>query len=113
MKEFLTSYIGEFLTAIIAAFCGWFFSRRKQRAEVNSSEIDNGAKAVNLYKETLDDLGNRYEKKYQDIVALYNNREKLLRDEIAMLKSKLKMLKQENISLKKRVSELETQINTK
>jgi hypothetical protein len=110
MKDFFTSYLGELLTVIIAGFGGWFFGRKKQAVEIQSTEIDNGAKAVNLYKETLDDLGVRYEQKYKDVVALYESREKLLRDEIIMLKNKIKMLRQENISLKKRSGELEKQL---
>lgn len=110
MKDFFTTYTGEFLTALTAGFGGWFFGRKKQAVEIKSSEIDNGAKAVNLYKETLDDLGFRYEQKYKDVVALYDSREKLLRDEITMLKNKIKMLRQENISLKRRVGELEKQL---
>ncbi len=110
MKEFITSYIGEFISVVIAGFGGWFFGRKKQNAEVTSAEIDNEIKLSDYYKTMLDDLGSRYEQKYKDITALYESREKLLRDEITMLKNKIKILRQENISLKKRISELEKEV---
>lgn len=110
MKDFFTTYVGEFLTALTAGFGGWFFGRKKQNAEITSAEIDNEIKLSDYYKTMLDDLGNRYEQKYKDVVALYESREKLLRDEITMLKNKIKMLRQENISLKRRVGELEKQL---
>jgi hypothetical protein len=109
MKEFLLSYINELLMLLIAGFSGWFFSRKKQKAEVEGAEIDNNIKVVGLYKDTLDDLSKRYEIKFNEIVALYEKKQKLLKDEIGMLNRRVKMLRQENISLKKRVLELEQQ----
>lgn len=110
MKEFLTSYLGEFISVVIAGFGGWFFGRKKQNAELKSAEIDNEIKLSDYYKILLDDLGSRYEEKYKDIAALYDSREKLLRDEITMLKNKIRILRQENISLKNRISELEKEV---
>lgn len=110
MKALFIEYCGQLITVIIAGFGGWFFGRKKQAVEIQGTEIDNGAKAVNLYKEALDDLGLRYEQKYKYVVNLYESREKLLRDEISMLKNKIKMLRVENISFKKRIGELENQL---
>lgn len=59
MKEFLTTYAGEFITAIIAGFGGWFFQRKKQDAEVQSSEIENAEKVLKYYREMVEDLGGR------------------------------------------------------
>ncbi|TWP30503.1 hypothetical protein ETU09_00450 [Apibacter muscae] len=110
MKEFLTSYLGEFLSVVIAGIGGWLFGRRKQNVELKSAEIDNEIKFADYYKSLLDDLSARYEKKYLDIEQLYTGKEKLLQDEISILRSKITMLERENSELKKRIKELEKQL---
>ena len=39
-----------------------------------TTEIENGTKVVDLYKNALDDLNNRYEKKYQELEASSNKK---------------------------------------
>lgn len=74
------------ITAFTGGFFGWFFTRRKQNAEATGSEIDNGSKVVELYKEALDDLPIRYEKKFIDLDDLFLQKEKILKEEIEFLK---------------------------
>ena len=89
MLELFKDYIGQILLLIATTFITWFFTKRKQNADVNTTEIDNGSKVVSLYKNALDDLSSRYEKKYLDvenqaknIEILFVNKEKLLLQEI-------------------------------
>ncbi|MEN5434085.1 hypothetical protein ABE545_10620 [Sphingobacterium faecium] len=99
----LAAALGAFLTKAVE----WIFNRKKDSTEVEGKEIDNDIKLADYYKVMLDDLQTRYEKKYQDIEALYENKERILKDEIALLNRKVKMLKTENMELRKRVKELE------
>lgn len=39
-----------------------------------TTEIENGTKVVDLYKNALDDLNDRYEKKYQELEASSNKK---------------------------------------
>lgn len=104
--DFWTMIIGTIGT-FIGAFSGWFFTRRSQLAEAKGKELDNEIKLSDYYKEMLDDLSSRYEKKYSEIVNLYESKERILKDEIALLSRKITDLKKENIALRKRVKELE------
>lgn len=90
-----------------SAFFGWVFAKRKSNAEAKTTEIENEIKMSDYYKVMLDDLRNRYERKYQDYESLMNSKEKILKEEITMLNRKIKMLKTENSELRKRISELE------
>ena len=90
MVELFKDYIGQILLLIVTTFITWFFTKRKQNVDINTTEIDNGSKVVKLYKDSLDDLGERYQKKYLDIelqakniAILFENKEKLLMQEIA------------------------------
>ncbi|MEO8236408.1 MAG: hypothetical protein ABI549_13405 [Flavobacterium sp.] len=89
MVELFKDYIGQILILIFTAFSTWFITKRKQNADINTTEIDNGSKVVSLYKDALDDLSTRYEKKYIDvenqaknIEILFVNKENLLMQEI-------------------------------
>lgn len=85
MLEF-QAYFGEVLTLAVGAFFGWFFQRKKQKAEVSSSEIDNGVKVVEMYKSALDDLPARFEEKFQNLNELFSQKERILKEEIDFLK---------------------------
>lgn len=110
MKELFTTYVGEFLTMLTAVFGGWFYKKKKESVTNHNSSIDHGARAVNIYKEALEDLGICYEKKYKNIITLYESSEQLLRNEIMELKNKIKILRKENISLKRRIEDLKKQL---
>ncbi|WP_291121390.1 hypothetical protein [Empedobacter sp. UBA7248] len=106
MNEILITITG-LISVGGSAFFGWIFGRRKSNAEAQTTEIDNEIRMSNYYKEMLDDLRNRYEKKYQDYEALMNSKEKVLREEVTILNRKIEMLQTENTELRKRVVELE------
>ncbi|RWX03356.1 hypothetical protein [Flavobacterium cerinum] len=113
-NEALMALIGS-AGIIISSITGFKIGKRKSTAEAldieanaKSKEIDNEVKLANYYKSLLDDLGDRYEKKFKDVVSLYEAKERIMQDEINLLKSKNKMLTQENTALRKRIKELES-----
>jgi hypothetical protein len=83
-------------------FFAFLFERKKNKAvtqgvvaDANEKEIDNGGKVVDLYKNALDDLENRYEKKYNEITALFDRKIKVLEDEIKLKNKFISSLKRE------------------
>jgi len=57
--------------ALIAASTGgitWFFTRKKQHAEIKASELDNVEKAISIWRELALDLG----KKVEELSARYD-----------------------------------------
>lgn len=99
------------LFTALGAFLGktidWVFNKRKFRAEATGTELNNSAKIHEIYAGLMDDLGKRYEDKYQQITRLYEDKIKLLNDEIGILNRNIKVLKSENQELRRRVKELE------
>jgi hypothetical protein len=100
MTELLSQYLGEIVTTIIGGFAGWFFTRRKQKADVTTTEIENGSKVVDLYKSALDDLPIRFEEKYKHleemgvkIEQLFAQKEKILLQEIEYHKKQAALYK--------------------
>lgn len=59
MANFITQHLGEFITAFVVGFGGWFFQRKKQAVETNTNEIENAEKALQYYRNMVDDLGKR------------------------------------------------------
>lgn len=101
MFELIRPYFSEAFTATIGGLVAWFFTRRKQKAEVTGSEIDNGSKVVELYKSALDDLSHRYEQKYQDIENRCEHIEKLFESKEKLLQQELELLRKQVILYKK------------
>jgi phage host-nuclease inhibitor protein Gam len=87
-------------TGGLGGFFGWFWTRKKQAAEVTTTDIDNGAKVVELYKAAMDDLGARYELKYKhleemskSIENLFANKERMLQQELELLRKQVALYK--------------------
>lgn len=98
--ELINQIILLLATTGIGGFGGWFWTRKKMNAEATGSEIDNGSKVVQLYKDALDDLGARYELKYQhleqmskNIENLFSNKEKMLQQELELLRKQVALYK--------------------
>ena len=79
-------------TAVITHGVTWFFSRKKQHVEVQSSELDNVQDLVKLWRETAFDLRNEIKELKQQIVILEDEVRKVL-DENASLTIQLNKLK--------------------
>lgn len=100
MFEIIKPYLGEAFTAIVVGLPTWFIARRKNNADATTTEIDNGAKVVDLYKSALDDLSVRYEDKYKhveqmskNISDLFDAKEKTLLQEIEYHKKQTALYK--------------------
>lgn len=87
----------------------YFFERRKNKAEAISKEIDNKSNLIQVYREALDDLNSRCEKKYNEVTELYDRKIKALNEEIATHKRINTNLKKENTELTKQNAELRKQ----
>jgi uncharacterized protein YdiU (UPF0061 family) len=101
MIDLINQIIMLSATGGIGGFFGWFFARRKQDAEATGSEIENGSKVVELYKNALDDLSHRYEQKYQDIESRSLNIEKLFESKEKLLQQELELLRKQVLLYKK------------
>ncbi len=112
MKQILIEHFGTFIGAILTGLAGFIFGRRKQNAETETieaentgKEIDNADKLVKLYKDALDDLGNRYEAKFKEFSDLAERKVKLLEDEINLHKRINAQLKEENTMLRNKLKD--------
>ncbi|CAA7387098.1 hypothetical protein [Chryseobacterium fistulae] len=110
MQQILIENFGAFIGAILTGIVGFLFGKKKLQAEVagmsadnEGKEIENADKLVKLYKEALDDLGNRYEIKFKELSSIYDSKIKLLEDEINLHKRIIAQLKEENIILKQKI----------
>ncbi|WP_343530838.1 hypothetical protein [Pedobacter sp.] len=95
MEDFFKNYLSELALAVIGAFVGWFFQRKKQQAEVRGSEIENAEKGLQYYRQMVDDLGSRLT---QAIMELNTTKMviKELEEKIEALTEELRKYKQLN-----------------
>ena len=77
--------ISSILT-IIGATTGYMFGRRKQRAEAQTSEIDNVSKSLSVYREMIDDLSSRINEQNK-VIQKQEAEIRELREEIRKIKS--------------------------
>ena len=63
LKEQFITFVG----LLLSGWAGWLFGRPKQRVELQSSELDNVDKAIHIYREMIDDLGEKYAKAIADL----------------------------------------------
>ena len=112
LHEHILPHIASFIGALLTGLAGFIFGRKKQNAETESIEVNNDsveianvAKIAEVYKNTLDDLGLRYEKKFNEIISLYEQKVKLLHDEINLQKRIIEHLKEENKMLHKKLKD--------
>ena len=110
--NFITENIGLIISTLFGAggIIGYIFERSKNKAitkgveaDVDSKDIQNGKDVVSMYKEAMDDLNHRYEKKFNDIVDMYDRKMKVLEDEIKLHKRMNTSLKRENADLKRQL----------
>ena len=94
----------------------WFLEKKKynetiagMRAENENKEIENDSKIITIYKESLDDLGKRYEDKFKDLVETYERKVKLMKEENELQERIITGLKREINDLRKRIKELENE----
>jgi hypothetical protein len=115
--EHIIPHIEAFIGAVLTGLAGFLFGKRKLRAEVagmnadnEGKEIENAEKLVKLYKETLDDLGSRYEAKFKGFSDLSDKKVALLQEQIDFQKRINEQLKAENNLLKAENTMLKTKL---
>lgn len=64
------SWIWATLASAGASFVTWVFTRRKQTAEAEGSELDNVEKAVAIWRQTAEDLHKEINELRQQITDL-------------------------------------------
>ncbi|MDO4782624.1 MAG: cell wall anchor protein [Capnocytophaga felis] len=74
--ELLREFLLPVLTSFAGAFVGWFFGKAKEKAELQTSELDNVDKAVKIYREMIEDLGEQLRK----AIAELNEAKTTIRD---------------------------------
>lgn len=99
----LSAALGAFLTKLV----DWIFNKKSAKEDTRAKVIENEIKLADAYKKQLDDLEQRYENKFVEVVQMYDRKVRMLEDEISLLNRKVKILKTENVELRKRVKELE------
>lgn len=99
MKEFMAEHVlpqlGAFIGVILTGVGGFFFGKRKQRAETATVELEVASNALKYYREMVDDLGG----KLKDAITQLDEatrRIKELEDTVEMLTDELKKYKQLN-----------------
>jgi len=117
VRDFVFNYIGEFLTMIIGGLGGWFFSRKKNEAEVedvrtrtDTIQIENEIKLSKYYKDLLDDLKPRYEKQLNEFQAACAAKEMLMREKEKLMREKVVLLRQENQILRQHIADRDKRI---
>lgn len=95
MDRIILENIGVLLATMATGFGGWFFGRKKAKADAETSQIENAEKLLNYYKSLVDDLGTRLE----HAIRKFNEAEKTIREleeRIDALTDELKKYKQLN-----------------
>lgn len=112
-----------FVTSILAAIGGtgvftFLFAKSKYQVEVlqakenaETTAIDNDIKLSGHYKEILDDLKSRYEKRYQEFEEIMNRKFSLLEEELKLKDRKIKLQQIEITELKRENRTLRTHAN--
>lgn len=65
-----TDYIDSLIVGPAAAVASWFAARRKNKAEVTRSEIENIEKVATMWRETAEELKQQVEELRQEVETL-------------------------------------------
>ena len=81
----LNDILGQSLTGGIAALIGWLVGRRKEQAEITTTELDQTTKAIEIWRQMAQDMSDKV---------------KDLSDKIDILTAEVHSLKSENSNLR-------------
>lgn len=101
MFDFIVQYLGELIAAAIAGFMGWFFERKRKKAETNKVEADYSKAIMEIYQDALNDLKKRYDDRDAYLKAEYDMKFEVLNVKMEQLKKDQEMWKNKYSSLKK------------
>jgi cell division protein FtsB len=103
----LISILLTVVLSSITGFFGWLFGRRKSKADAQSVELENVAKAVEIWREAAENL-NEQLRIYNDQYLAIRDENIKLRSNIAELTAKVDSLTYENASLRKEIEKLKS-----
>lgn len=92
MEQFLDTLLFPLLSSAASAFLGWFFARRKQKAEAVASELETVEQAVRIWRELAQDLKKELSEQSVEIAHLRDEVSVLRKDNVRLL-SELKAIK--------------------
>jgi len=81
----LNDILGQSVTGAIAAFIGWLVGRRKEQAEITTTELDQTTKAIEIWRQMAQEMSDKV---------------KDLSDKIDILTAEVHSLKSENSNLR-------------
>lgn len=81
----LNDILGQSLTGGVAALIGWLVGRRKEQAEINTTELDQTTKAIEIWRLMAQEMSDKV---------------KDLSDKIDILTAEVHSLKSENSNLR-------------
>lgn len=94
------------LPALITGFAGWIFGRGRRRQEIRSLEMDNVAKAIEIWRTTARQIETKYDTLNREVERLTQSSQRLEAD-YRKLAEDYRRLHQENDRLRKRIHKLE------
>jgi hypothetical protein len=114
------TFIVSMLTAISGTgFFTFLFTRSKYKVDVlqgkenvETTVIENDIKLSGHYRNILDDLEQRYEKKYLEFEQMMQRKVKILEEEIQLRDRKIKLLEREITELKRENKQLKNAKNS-
>ncbi|MCT4181641.1 hypothetical protein HZP54_16980 [Elizabethkingia anophelis] len=86
------------VVGIVTSVGTWFAARRKNLADVQTSELDNVEKAVKIYREQLEDIGTRWKEATEETRNMNELYKQALKD-LAELEKRFNTLADENRAL--------------
>lgn len=104
-SSILTQLIIPFLTAMASGFSGWFYGRRRSKADTDKAVIGNLDLIIDMWKKTATELEERYEEVLKAMENMRNENE-LLREKLHELRNVVNKLSCENKNLLKRIAEI-------
>lgn len=91
MNENIFTVLISAVVSIFTGFVGFATGRKKSLAEADSTTLGNVEKALEIYKQMLDDMKERYDKEIDSL----KTRLKSYEEHIKLLEAKLKEVKKQ------------------
>lgn len=97
----LNDILGQSVTGAIAALIGWLVGRRKEQAEINTTELDQTTKAIEIWRLMAQEMSDKV-KELSDKIDILTAEVHSLKSENSNLKTKLGLIDESNQSQPKR-----------
>ena len=108
MTDWIKEVLFIALPALASGFAGWLFGRGRQREEVHALEMDNVSKAIEIWRDTANQVETKYTELQKQVEQLRQSSLRL-EAEHRKLSEDYRKLHQENDRLRQRVKKLENE----